>query len=72
VHKLALLDPTDCFAGLKLSYRLHAVPILLGPTATPAGSCPNLVTAVLPATSHHTIPTEHPEHPNHALRDFLR
>lgn len=32
VHRLALLDPTDCFAGLKMSYRLRAVPALLRPS----------------------------------------
>ena len=32
VHKLALLDPTDCFTGLKLSYRLHAVPTFVRPS----------------------------------------
>ncbi len=31
VTRLALLDPTDCFAGLGLAYRLHAVPALLRP-----------------------------------------
>jgi pimeloyl-ACP methyl ester carboxylesterase len=33
VRKLALLDPTDCFAGLRMGYRLHAVPILLRPSS---------------------------------------
>jgi pimeloyl-ACP methyl ester carboxylesterase len=33
VHKLALLDPTDCFAGLRLSYRVRAVPIFVRPSA---------------------------------------
>ena len=33
VHKLALLDPTDCFAGLRMSYRLRAVPVLLRPSS---------------------------------------
>ena len=28
-------------------------------------------TAVLPAVSHHTVPTENPEHLNRELRDFL-
>lgn len=32
VRKLALLDPTDCFAGPKMSYRLHAVPIFVRPS----------------------------------------
>lgn len=31
VSELALLDPTDCFTGLSLSYRLHAVPVLVRP-----------------------------------------
>lgn len=31
VTRLALLDPTDCFAGLGLAYRLRAVPVLLRP-----------------------------------------
>jgi pimeloyl-ACP methyl ester carboxylesterase len=142
VRKLALLDPTDCFAGLRLSYRLHAVPIFVRPSAermraflkwetasmpvdpawmklmclgtefprakivmprhpTPdrlrASTVPTLlllaeksrahdihkvsanarrlmphiVTAVLPAVSHHTVPTEHPEHLNRELGEFL-
>ncbi|GAA4591374.1 alpha/beta fold hydrolase [Planotetraspora phitsanulokensis] len=33
VRRLALLDPTDCFAGLRLSYRLHAVPQFVRPSA---------------------------------------
>jgi len=33
VHKLVLLDPTDCFTGLRLSYRLHAVPLFVRPSA---------------------------------------
>jgi pimeloyl-ACP methyl ester carboxylesterase len=32
VRRLALLDPTDCFAGLSLAYRLRAVPLLLRPS----------------------------------------
>lgn len=28
VHRLALLDPTDCFAGLAMGYRLRSVPSL--------------------------------------------
>jgi pimeloyl-ACP methyl ester carboxylesterase len=32
VRQLALLDPTDCFAGLRLDYRLRAVPLLLRPS----------------------------------------
>jgi pimeloyl-ACP methyl ester carboxylesterase len=32
VRRLALLDPTDCFAGLRLSYRLHAVPTFARPS----------------------------------------
>jgi pimeloyl-ACP methyl ester carboxylesterase len=142
VRKLALLDPTDCFAGLKLSYRLHAVPIFVRPSAErvraflnwetagrpvdpawlklmclsaefpsakivmprhPAPDrlrastvptllllaeqsrahdihqvsanarklMPNLVTTVLPGVSHHTTPTEHPEHFNRELGRFL-
>lgn len=31
VTRLALLDPTDCFAGLGLAYRLRAVPLLARP-----------------------------------------
>jgi pimeloyl-ACP methyl ester carboxylesterase len=142
VRKLALLDPTDCFAGLRLSYRLHAVPIFIRPRAErlrafltwetagmpldpawmklmclgrefpsakivmprhPAPDrlrastvptllllaeksrahdihkvsanarrlMPHIVTAVLPAVSHHTVPTEHPEHLNRELGEFL-
>lgn len=33
VRKLALLDPTKCFAGLSLNYLLHAAPMLARPTA---------------------------------------
>ncbi|MGH3376818.1 MAG: alpha/beta fold hydrolase [Actinoallomurus sp.] len=33
VRKLALLDPTDCFAGPRMSYRLHAVPIFVRPSS---------------------------------------
>ncbi|GAB2842327.1 alpha/beta fold hydrolase [Actinoallomurus bryophytorum] len=32
VRKLALLDPTDCFAGLSMSYRLRSVPIFVRPS----------------------------------------
>jgi pimeloyl-ACP methyl ester carboxylesterase len=32
---------------------------------------PNLVTTVLPGVSHHTTPTEHPEHFNRELGRFL-
>jgi pimeloyl-ACP methyl ester carboxylesterase len=33
VTRLALLDPTNCFAGLRLGYRLHAVPLFARPSA---------------------------------------
>jgi pimeloyl-ACP methyl ester carboxylesterase len=33
VDKLALVDPTECFAGLNLAYRLHAVPLFVRPSA---------------------------------------
>ncbi|MCI2419002.1 alpha/beta fold hydrolase [Saccharopolyspora sp. K220] len=33
VSRLALLDPTNCFAGMRLRYLLHAVPLLLKRTA---------------------------------------
>jgi pimeloyl-ACP methyl ester carboxylesterase len=33
VTALALLDPTDCFAGLTLKYRLRAVPLFVAPSA---------------------------------------
>jgi pimeloyl-ACP methyl ester carboxylesterase len=33
VRKLVLLDPTDCFTGLRLSYRLRAVPLFVSPSA---------------------------------------
>ncbi|MER7444588.1 alpha/beta fold hydrolase [Micromonospora avicenniae] len=142
VHKLALLDPTDCFTGLRLSYRLRAVPIFVRPNAARmraflywetagipvdpawlrlvclgaevprakvvmprspdpdrlrASSVPTLlllaeksrahdirkvsakarelmphiVTAVLPAVSHHSVPTENPAHLNRELVEFL-
>lgn len=32
VRKLALLDATDCFAGMSLAYRLRAVPLFIRPT----------------------------------------
>jgi pimeloyl-ACP methyl ester carboxylesterase len=32
VRRLALLDPTECFAGMSLSYRLHAVPLFVRPS----------------------------------------
>lgn len=33
VDRLALLDPTDCFAGLRIAYRLHALPLFVAPSA---------------------------------------
>jgi pimeloyl-ACP methyl ester carboxylesterase len=33
VSRLILLDPTDCFASMSLTYRLRAVPLLLRPSA---------------------------------------
>lgn len=33
VGRLALLDPTSCFAGMRASYLWHALPMLLRPTA---------------------------------------
>src|SRR4051812_25620029 len=33
VRKLALLDPTQCFAGFKAGYLLRALPVLIRPTA---------------------------------------
>ncbi|GAA2616612.1 hypothetical protein GCM10010304_82740 [Streptomyces roseoviolaceus] len=33
VRKLALLDPTQCFAGFKAGYLLRALPMLIRPTA---------------------------------------
>ena len=142
VHKLALIDPTDCFTGLKLSYRLRAVPIFVRPSADrmrtfinwetagrpvdpawlklmclgvelprakvvmprhPASDrlrastvptllllaeksrahdihkvsanarklMPDIVTAVLPNVSHHTVPTENAVHLNRELGEFL-
>ncbi|HEX6499152.1 MAG TPA: alpha/beta fold hydrolase [Micromonosporaceae bacterium] len=38
VSRLALLDPTDCFAGLRWSYRLHAVPLLARPSPERMGA----------------------------------
>jgi pimeloyl-ACP methyl ester carboxylesterase len=32
VRRLVLLDPTDCFTGLRLSYRLRAVPLFVRPS----------------------------------------
>lgn len=142
VTKLVLLDPTDCFAPMSLSYRLHAVPFLLRPNArrwrqflawetggakldpawlnlTALGAeqprsrivmprrpaparfagftvptllvlaersrvhdirlveanarrvLPHVVTAVLPAATHHTIPTENAGAIDRILLDFL-
>ncbi|MEU6236091.1 alpha/beta fold hydrolase [Kitasatospora sp. NPDC047058] len=31
IHRLALLDPTQCFAGFRPGYLLHAVPLFLPP-----------------------------------------
>ncbi|MEV6569343.1 alpha/beta fold hydrolase [Streptomyces kronopolitis] len=36
VHHLALIDPNNCFAGMRLGYLLHALPLLLRPTAARA------------------------------------
>lgn len=33
VSRLALLDPTDCFAPMSARYRMHALPVLLRPGA---------------------------------------
>lgn len=33
VRKLVLLDPTSCFSGMNLGYRLRAVPLFVRPTA---------------------------------------
>ena len=33
ISKLVLLDPTGCFAGMKMSYRLHALPPFARPSA---------------------------------------
>ncbi|HWE91518.1 MAG TPA: alpha/beta hydrolase [Pseudonocardiaceae bacterium] len=33
ITRLALLDPTDCFAGLRLGYRLRALPLFVRPSA---------------------------------------
>jgi pimeloyl-ACP methyl ester carboxylesterase len=38
VTRLALLDPTDCFAPMSLAYRLRAVPLLLRPAERRARS----------------------------------
>ncbi|TMM36390.1 MAG: alpha/beta hydrolase [Actinobacteria bacterium] len=32
ISRLALLDPTLCFAGMALTYRLHAIPLFARPT----------------------------------------
>jgi pimeloyl-ACP methyl ester carboxylesterase len=32
VTRLALLDPTTCFSGLRLGYRLHAIPLFARPS----------------------------------------
>src|SRR3954469_12798502 len=48
VRKLALLDPTDCFTGLRLSYRLHAVPIFARPSADRMRTFLNWETAGMP------------------------
>jgi len=142
VNRLALLDPTDCFTGLSLNYRLHALPAFVRPSADrirtlirwetacmpvdptwlnlmclggelprakvvmprrPAPDrlrastiptllllaeksrahdihkvsayarnlMPHIATTVLPAVSHHTVPTENVTHLNRELRAFL-
>jgi pimeloyl-ACP methyl ester carboxylesterase len=47
------------------SHDIHKV------TANARRLLPHVVTTVLPAVSHHTVPTEHPEHLNRALGEFL-
>lgn len=36
VRRLALIDPNNCFAGMKPGYLLHALPLLMRPTAARA------------------------------------
>ncbi|MEX2974740.1 alpha/beta fold hydrolase [Streptomyces sp. C184] len=36
VRRLALIDPNNCFAGMKPGYLLHALPLLIRPTAARA------------------------------------
>ncbi len=38
VRRLALLDPTMCFAGMAPGYLLHAIPVLVRPNRRTAGS----------------------------------
>lgn len=38
VRRLALLDPTQCFAGFRLSYLMHALPVLLRPSRRTASA----------------------------------
>jgi pimeloyl-ACP methyl ester carboxylesterase len=38
VHRLALLDPTQCFAGFRPGYLRHALPVLVRPNRTHAAS----------------------------------
>ncbi len=142
VTKLALLDPTSCFGGMNLGYRLRAVPLLARPSAQRARSfiewetgraaldpmwlslaclsgeflgskivmpqrpgaerlrtagvptllvlaeksrahdirriganarrlMPQIVSAVLPGASHHSIPAENPDRLNQELAGFL-
>ncbi|GII58706.1 carboxylesterase [Planotetraspora thailandica] len=142
VRRLALVDPTNCFAGMGARYRLRSVPVVARPSAervralirwetggmpvdpawlrlmclgaefpgakvvmprrpapgrlrasavptllllaeksrshdihTVAANArrvmPHVLTAVLPGVSHHTVPTEHPEHLNQGLAEFL-
>lgn len=33
LRSLLLIEPTQCFAGMALAYRLHAIPLLLAPNA---------------------------------------
>lgn len=33
VSRLALLDPSECFTGMRLGYRLHALPLFVRPSA---------------------------------------
>jgi pimeloyl-ACP methyl ester carboxylesterase len=52
VRRLALPDPTDCFTGLRLSYRLHAVPIFFRRSAARMRAFITWETAGMPVDQH--------------------
>ena len=52
VTKLALLDPTSCFGGMNLGYRLRAVPLLARPSMRRVRSVPTLLLLAEKSKAH--------------------